>query len=80
MASPTTFDYRPADTTLVANGSTVTIGPLSVTLGGYTLAAQAECQLPTGTNVASGYSPGGWADTTYTLTAAQIASATGMPA
>jgi hypothetical protein len=81
MANPTALNYQPADTSLVANGATVTIGPLTVTLAGYDLAStQAECQLGNGRNEPSGSSQAGFADTTYTLTAAQLAAATGMPA
>jgi hypothetical protein len=80
MANPTKLDYRPADTTLTANGQTRTIGGASVTMGGFTLAEQAECQLGDQGNQDSGYSPSGFVDTTYTLTDAQVAKATGMPA
>jgi len=78
--SPTALNYQPADTTLVANGTTVTIGPLSVVLDGFDLAAGAECQVGTGVNVNSPSTNFGFVDTTYTLTAAQLAAATGMPA
>jgi hypothetical protein len=81
MASPTALNYVPSDTSLVANGATVTIGPLTVTLAGYDLAnTTAECQLGNGRNEPSGSSAAGFVDTTYTLTAAQLALATGMPA
>lgn len=78
--SPTALNYQPADTTLVANGTTVAIGPLTVTLAGFDLASQSECQLGNGTNVPSGSSRYGFVDTTYTLTATQLAAGTGMPA
>jgi hypothetical protein len=54
----TGLSYVPADTSLV--------------LSGYTLAEQAECNLGTGTNAASGTTNYGFADTTYTLSKAQI--------
>ena len=78
--SPTALNYQPADTTLVANGSTVVIGPLTVTLAGYDLAnTQAECQLGNGRNEPTGSSQAGFTDTTYTLTAAQLLSMYGQP-
>jgi hypothetical protein len=80
MANPTALNYQPADTTLVANGATVTIGPLTVTLAGYDLADQAECVVGIGRNTATGSTDFGMVDTTYTLTATQLAAATGMPA
>jgi hypothetical protein len=78
--SPTALNYQPADTSLVANGTTVVIGPLTVTLAGYDLAGTtAECQLGNGRNEPSGSSAAGFVDTTYTLTAAQLLSMYGMP-
>ncbi len=65
---------------LTADGSTVAIGPLSVTLGGYDLTgSQAECQLGRGANVPAG-TDFGFVDTTYTLTAAQVAAGSLMGA
>ena len=82
MANPTSLSYQPADTSLVANGTTVTIGPLSVTLAGFDLAnTTCECQLATDrVNTPSGSTGFGFSDTGYTLTAAQLAAGTGMPA
>jgi hypothetical protein len=66
---------------LTADGSTVTIGPLSVTIAGYDLTgSQAQCQLGRGEGsggtpaggTAAGSSDYGFVDTTYSLTAAQI--------
>lgn len=65
---------------LTANGSAVAIGPLTVTLSGYDLAAQAECQLGRGEGsggTPAGFTPSGstdygFCDTTYTLTSAQV--------
>jgi len=76
----TALSYQPADTTLVANGSTVTIGPLTVTLAGYDLAnTQGECQLGNGGNEPTGSSQAGFVDTTYTLTTAQLLAMYGIP-
>jgi hypothetical protein len=79
----TALDYRgnAAASDLTADGSTVTIGPLTVTLAGFDLAsAQAECQLGRGANLPSGTSATGWVDTTYTLTAAQVQAGSQMGA
>lgn len=66
---------------LTADGNSVTIGPLSVTLAGFdATGAQAECQLGRGGNVPSGTSEQGFVDTTYTLTAAQVAAGSLMGA
>jgi hypothetical protein len=71
---------------LTANGNTVAIGPLEVTVGGFDLTGtQAECQLGKGANI-PGWdfaNPGtdfGFVDTTYTLTPAQIAAGSLMGA
>lgn len=78
--NPTSLSYEgnAAASDLTANGNTVTIGPLSVLIGGYDLTgSQAECQLGRGTFI-PGWNfgnPGtdfGFVDTTYTLTAAQV--------
>lgn len=80
MANPTALNYQPADTSLVANGSTVTIGPLTVTLAGYDLAnTTGECQLGNGRNEPTGSSQAGFVDTTYTLTPAQLLAMYGIP-
>lgn len=78
----TSLDYagNAAASALVANGSSVAIGPLTVTLEGYDLAAQSECQLARGEgsggtpagSTPSGSSDYGFVDTTYALTAAQV--------
>ena len=81
--NPTSLSYEgnAAVSDLTANGSTVTIGPLSVVLGGYDLTGgQAECVLGRGEGSAgtpAGFTPSGstdfgFVDTTYTLTAAQV--------
>lgn len=81
--NPTSLSYagNAAASDLTANGSTVTIGPLTVTLTGFDLTgSQAECTLgrgggasdvPAG-NTPSGSSDFGFTDTTYVLTAAQV--------
>jgi hypothetical protein len=81
--SPTTLSYagNSAVSDLTANGSTVTIGPLSVTMAGFDLTgSQAECALgrgggsgstPAG-STPSGSTDYGFTDTTYALTAAQV--------
>ena len=82
--SPTSLSYagNAAASDLTANGSEVTIGPLTVTLEGYDLTgSQAECQLGRGEgSTPSGSSDFGFADTTYTLTPAQIAAGSLMGA
>lgn len=73
--SPTTLNYQgnAQVSDLTSNGSAVTIGPLSVTMGGNDLASpQAECQLGRGAAVPSGTTDFGFTDTTYALTPAQI--------
>jgi hypothetical protein len=66
---------------LTANGNSVTIGPLTVTMGGFDLSgSQAECTLGRGggsSDVPAGTTPSGstdfgFTDLTYTLTAAQV--------
>lgn len=81
MASPTTLNYGGNDASLLANGATVQIGPLTVTLGGDSLASrQAECVLGTGqADAPAGSTNFGFTDTTYTLTTAQIAALAGLP-
>jgi hypothetical protein len=81
--TPTSLSYagNAAASDLTADGSTVTIGPLTVTLEGFDLTGtQAQCTLgrgggaadePTG-NTPSGSTDFGFTDTTYTLTAAQV--------
>lgn len=89
--TPTNLSYagNSAASDLTANGSTVTIGPLSVTLGGFDLTgSQAECTLGRGGSAAdipAGYTPSGstdfgFTDTTYSLTAAQVQAGTVMGA
>ena len=82
--SPTNLSYQgnAAASALTANGSTVTIGPLTVTLAGFDLTgSQAECQLGRGSaNTPSGSTDYGLTDTTYTLTSAQIQAGTLMGA
>lgn len=66
--SPTVLSYagNASSSDLTANGSVVTIGPLSVTQAGWDLTgSQAECTLGTGGTA-------GFTDTTYALTAAQV--------
>lgn len=73
--APTALNYEgnAAAVGLAANGNTVTIGPLTVTLAGYDLTgSQAQCQLGRGANVPSGTTDSGFTDTTYALTAAQV--------
>jgi hypothetical protein len=81
--TPTSLSYAGSASSadLTANGSTVTIGPLSVAMGGFDLTgAQAQCTLgrgggssdvPAG-NTPSGSTDFGFTDTTYALTAAQV--------
>jgi hypothetical protein len=78
--NPTALNYVPSDSSLVANGATVAIGPLTVTLAGFDLAnTTGECQLGNGGNEPSGTSRTGFQDTTYTLTTAQVLATYGMP-
>jgi hypothetical protein len=75
------YQGNTAASDLTADGSTVTIGPLTVTLAGFDLTgAQAECQLGRGSSQPSGSSEQGFVDTTYTLTAAQVAAGSLMGA
>jgi hypothetical protein len=81
--TPTSLSYagNTAASDLTANGSTVTIGPLTVTMAGFDLTgSQAECTLgrgggssdePAG-STPSGSTDFGFTDTTYALTAAQV--------
>lgn len=81
--TPTSLSYagNSAVADLTANGSSVTIGPLTVTLEGFDLTgSQAECTLgrgggsadePAG-NTPSGSTDFGFTDTTYALTSAQV--------
>jgi hypothetical protein len=81
--TPTSLSYagNSSSSDLTANGSTVTIGPLTVTLEGFDLTgSQAECTLgrgggsadePAG-NTPSGSTNFGFTDTTYALTSAQV--------
>lgn len=73
--SPTELSYagNAAASDLTANGSTVVIGPLTVTMAGYDLTGgQAECTLGRGVSgTPSGSTSFGFTDTTYALTAAQ---------
>ena len=89
--TPTSLSYagNASSSDLTANGSTVTIGPLTVTMGGFDLTgSQAQCTLgrgggsadiPAG-NTPSGSTDFGFTDTTYALTAAQIAAGSAMGA
>lgn len=74
--SPTELSYagNAANSDLTVNGSTVTVGPLSVTMAGFDLTGgQAECTLGRGVSgTPSGSSSFGFTDTTYALTAAQV--------
>jgi hypothetical protein len=74
--APTSLSYAGNDSTLTADGATVTLGPLTVTVGGVDLgSAQAECQLPRDTtNTPAGSTEFGFSDTTYTLTGPQLAA------
>lgn len=90
-ATPTSLSYsgNASVSDLTANGSTVTIGPLTVTMAGFDLTGgQAECVLghgggsadvPAG-NTPAGSSDFGFTDGTYALTAAQIAAGSLMGA
>jgi hypothetical protein len=81
--TPTSLSYagNAAASDLTADGNSVTIGPLTVTLEGFDLTGtQAQCTLgrgggsadePAG-NTPSGSTDFGFTDTTYALTAAQI--------
>jgi hypothetical protein len=73
---PTTLSYagNASSSDLTANGSTVTVGPLTVTVAGYDLTgSQAECTLGRGVSGTPGGSTDyGFTDTTYALTAAQV--------
>jgi hypothetical protein len=67
------YQGNTAASDLTADGSTVTIGPLTVTLAGFDLTgSQAQCQLGRGASQPSGSSEQGFVDTTYTLTPAQV--------
>jgi len=89
--NPTTLSYQgnTENSDLTANGATVTVGPLTVTVAGFDLTGhQAECTLGRGGGSGStpaGFTPSGstnygFTDTTYALTAAQIQSGTVMGA
>lgn len=89
--TPTSLSYAgsASSSDLTVNGSTVTVGPLSVTMAGFDLTgSQAQCTLgrgggsadiPVG-NTPSGSTDFGFTDTTYALTAAQIAAGSLMGA
>ena len=80
MATPTALDYRSADTSLVANGATVTIGPLTVTLAGFDLVNDlAQCQLFDGRN-STGNTNFGPVDAGYVMTSAQLTEGSRMTA
>jgi hypothetical protein len=81
--TPTSLSYagNASSSDLTVNGSTVVIGPLTVTMAGFDLTGnQAECTLGRGggsADVPAGNTPAGstdfgFTDTTYTLTAAQV--------
>jgi hypothetical protein len=71
-ATALSYEGNASASDLTANGNTVTIGPLSVLIGGFDLTgSQAECQLGRGATVPAG-TDFGFVDTTYTLTAAQV--------
>jgi hypothetical protein len=81
--TPTNLSYagNTAASDLTANGSSVVIGPLTVTMAGFDLTgSQAQCTLGRGGNssdVPAGYTPTGstdfgFTDTTYALTAVQV--------
>lgn len=89
--TPTNLSYAGSaeNADLTANGSTVVIGPLTVTMAGFDLTGnQAECTLGRGgssTDEPAGYTPSGstdfgFTDTTYALTAAQIKAGSAMGA
>jgi hypothetical protein len=82
--SPTALNYQgnSAASDLTVDGSAVVLGSgQSVTMAGFDLTgAQAECQLGRGSNQPSGSSVQGFVDTTYTLTAAQVAAGSLMGA
>jgi hypothetical protein len=92
MAEPVTslsYAGNASSSDLTANGSSVTIGPLTVTLAGFDLTgSQAECQLGRGEGsggtpagaTPSGSTDYGFVDTTYTLTAAQVQAGSQMGA
>jgi hypothetical protein len=89
--TPTNLSYagNASSSDLTANGATVTIGPLTVTMAGFDLTgSQAECTLgrgggsgstPAG-STPSGSSDFGFTDTTYALTAAQVQAGSVMGA
>jgi hypothetical protein len=89
--TPTSLSYagNASSADLTVNGSTVTVGPLSVTMGGFDLTgSQAQCVLgrggsaddePAG-NTPSGSTDFGFTDTTYALTAAQVQAGSAMGA
>lgn len=89
--TPTSLSYAgsASSSDLTANGSTVQVGPLSVTMAGFDLTgSQAQCTLgrgggssdvPAG-NTPSGSTDYGFTDTTYALTPSQIQSGTIMGA
>ena len=82
--TPTNLSYagNPSSSDLTANGSTVTIGPLTVTMAGFDLTgSQAQCTLGRGGGISSDVPAGntpsgstdfGFTDSTYALTAAQV--------
>jgi hypothetical protein len=81
--TPTSLSYagNSAASDLTANGDTVTIGPLTVTMAGLDLTgSQAQCTLGRGGGSSdepaggtpSGSTDFGFTDGTYSLTAAQI--------
>lgn len=89
--TPTSLSYAGGaeNSDLTVNGSTVTVGPLSVTMAGFDLTgSQAECTLGRGggsADVPAGFTPSGstdfgFTDSTYALTAAQIQAGTAMGA
>lgn len=82
--NPTELSYagNPSSSDLTANGSTVTVGPLTVTVAGFDLTGgQAECTLGRGVSgTPAGSTAFGFTDTTYSLTATQIQSGTIMGA
>lgn len=81
--APTNLSYagNASSSDLTANGSSVTVGPLTVTMAGFDLTGnQAECTLGrgggSGSTPAGGTPSGstdyGFTDTTYALTSAQV--------
>ena len=79
--TPTTLSYQGDDTSLTADGSTLTITStptaITMTVAGVDLGAQAECQLGTGSQIPSGSTNYGFSDTTYSPTQAQILAGSG---